>query len=280
MLNIGIIGLGLIGGSLGLALHKYTSARVMGYDQDNDHLHYALQRGIIDNKLTEEKFAYLDLLFLAVPVRSIFPVLQKYYPVLEHRQTIVTDMGSTKTYIYQKINSSMPEIKYIGGHPLAGKEISGPEGAEADLFYRKNYILFIPDDREIQRAAVVLENILKKINCNILYMSPEKHDKFLAFSSHLPQLISTCIMLEFAELEKNYPEIISLLGTGFLDMTRLAASDPEMWVDIFTTNDENIIKNINNYINRLLELKNIIENKDQAKIFSYLTDARNKRRDM
>ncbi len=281
MYNIAIIGLGLIGGSLALALNKFIPAvKIMGYDRDKNNLNYVLHNKIIDSKLTNNNIKNIDILFIAVPVKSVHTVLKEYYSLLELEKTLVTDMGSTKYYIHKKINSLFPDLKYIGGHPLAGKEVSGPRGAEADLFVGKKYILIKQTKNNKIKKVSMLTDILKKIGCNVIFMSPQEHDSFLAFSSHLPQVLSTSLMLKLLDFEKENPEITNMIGTGFLDMTRIAASDPQMWVDIFLTNKKNIINNIDKYIKVLKTFKEHIDNDNKEEILNVMTKAREKREDI
>jgi len=279
--SIGIIGLGLIGGSLALALNKYLSAvEIKGFDKNADNLDYALKNSMIDCKLTKDNIINLDIIFIAVPVKSIQTVLREYYSLLKVEKTLVTDMGSTKSYIHKKISSSFPNLKYIGGHPLAGKEVSGPRGAEADLFTGKKYILIKQEQNNDVNEVIILTDILKKIGCNVIFMSPQEHDRFLAFSSHLPQVLSTSLMVEYIDFEKENREIADLIGTGFLDMTRIAASDPHMWVDIFLTNKKNIINNIDKYIAVLNNFKQYINNDDKEEIFNVMIKAGEKREEI
>ncbi len=281
MYNLAIIGLGLIGGSLGLALHKYIpSVKIKGYDKNKENMEYALKHGIIDNKLDRNSIQDIDIIFIAVPVKSIYKVIKDYYPLLNLENTLVTDMGSTKSYIYNKTNTSFPELKFIGGHPLAGKEVSGPQNAEADLFTDKKYILIKSEDNRIEKDLNKIINILKEIGCKVILMTPEEHDELLAFSSHLPQIISTSLMLEFIDFTKENKKIYKLIGTGFEDMTRIAASDPQMWVDILLTNKENIIKNIDNYITKLNKFKDIIDSDNKEKIYKMMEKARLQREEI
>jgi prephenate dehydrogenase len=274
MQQIGIIGLGLMGGSMGLALKKYLPGiELLGSDSNEEHLNYALKKGIIDRRLTLEDIKELDIIFIAVPVRSVLDVIAMIFPRLEVERTIITDMGSTKTYLYRQITEHYPDLKYIGGHPMTGREISGPRGAVADLFKDKNYILIDGEKKDITE----LKNLLQRIGSRVLYLKPELHDQLVAVTSHLPQVLATTLVNELIKSERSYPLIDRLIGQGFLDLTRIAGSDPTMWTDIFITNKKELIKAINNFINNLEKLVEIIDKEDAEEIAGFMTAGRLKR---
>lgn len=277
-MQIGIIGLGLMGGSLGLALHRYIpEIKVVGHDFNERHLKYARKNNIIDVTFSNYNLKELDIIFIAVPVRSIIDVLKRIRPNLNLNKTLITDMGSTKSFLDKKINKLFPEVKYIGGHPITGREVSGPGGAVADLYKDSNYILINPKNNEMKGELKKIENILIKIGCELSYLTPDKHDHLLAFSSHLPQIVATTLVSELKMMEDINPEISDLIGSGFIDMTRIAASDPDMWTDIFLTNKMQIINQIDSLIKRLTNFKETIKSKDEKAIRKIMNTARDKR---
>ncbi|MDI3546493.1 MAG: prephenate dehydrogenase [Halanaerobiales bacterium] len=277
MKQIGIIGLGLMGGSMGLAIKKYLpGVKVAGYDLNQNHLNYALKQGMVDQELSPTNIKEMEIIFIAVPVRSIITVLNEIYPEIDLKKTIVTDMGSTKAYLYQQIKEKFPGLRYVGGHPMTGREVSGPQGALADLFQNKNYILF----KEAGKISSRLTDLLKKIGAEVIYLEPEEHDKLVAFTSHLPQLIATCLVNEIITVEAEFPLLSRLIGQGFLDLTRIAASDPKMWVDIFLTNKDNLITAIDKFTTRLKHFKDILLDEDTEKIAVLMLSGRNKRQQM
>lgn len=277
MKQIGIIGLGLMGGSMGLAIKKYLpGVKVAGYDLNQNHLNYALKQGMVDQELSPTNIKEMEIIFIAVPVRSIITVLNEIYPEIDLKKTIVTDMGSTKAYLYQQIKEKFPGLRYVGGHPMTGREVSGPQGALADLFQNKNYILF----KEAGKISSRLTDLLKKIGAEVIYLEPEEHDKLVAFTSHLPQLVATCLVNEIITVEAEFPLLSRLIGQGFLDLTRIAASDPKMWVDIFLTNKDNLITAIDKFTTRLKHFKDILLDEDTEKIAVLMLSGRNKRQQM
>lgn len=278
MIDVGIIGLGLIGGSMGLALKKYVDdIKVWGYDLNENHQQFAETNGLIDNFLDKDSLNNLDILFLAVPVNTVIKVLHNIKSYLNYRQTIITDVGSTKAYLYETISQKFPEFKYIGGHPMAGKETGGPEGAEADLFRDKNYVLLKPQTEKLDDEFNYLKKIIMQLQSNIIALSPDVHDELVAFSSHLPQLLATCLMNEYIEVEKKSSYLRQLTGTGFKDMSRIAASEPAIWLDIFLTNKDNILKNIIGIEKQIDKFKIAITNEDKEAITKLMNSGRKKR---
>jgi len=274
MQQIGIIGLGLMGGSMGLALKKYLPGiKLLGSDSNEEHLTYALKQGIIDRRLTLEDIKELDIIFIAVPVRSVPDVITLIFPGLDIERTIITDMGSTKAYLYRQITEHYPDLKYIGGHPMTGREISGPRGAIADLFKNKNYILIDGENRDLTELRILLQ----QIGSRVLYLKPELHDQMVAVTSHLPQVLATALVDELIKSEGSYPLIDRLIGQGFLDLTRIAGSDPVMWTDIFITNKKELIKTIKSFVNNLEKLIEIIDREDTEEITGFMTAGRLKR---
>ena len=287
MKNIGIIGLGLIGSSLSSALKKYSQVKIWGYDINSDHVDYNINRNIIDEILEKKYINKMDIIFIAVPVCSVKNVIKNIFPHL-NSNTIVTDMGSTKHNITTEINNNFPSINFIGGHPMAGKEVSGPEAADPDLFKDKTYILINDkinnennkDDNILKNNLNHLKSLLSSLGCKVKIMDSKTHDQLVAVTSHLPQITASTLIEELISRENDFPDISELVGTGFLDMTRIAAGNPEMWLDIFITNKKNIINEIDGIIDKLKKFKNYIENEDENKINKIMSRTKDKRNNL
>ncbi|MFW5998345.1 MAG: prephenate dehydrogenase [Bacillota bacterium] len=277
MKKIGIIGLGLIGTSLGLALKKYNDVIIQGYDIKSEHLHYTLQENIVDKVLENENIEQMDIIFIAVPVCSIIPVIKKIFPYINYKKTIITDMGSTKEYLIKEISRKFPRLKFIGGHPMAGKEKSGPKAASADLFKNKSYIL-TDDNINIRNDEIKeIKNLLTSIGCRVNIMNSTAHDRMVAMTSHLPQITASALIDQLKDNEEKNPDISELIGTGFLDLTRIAASSPQMWLDIFSTNKKNIINQINELIAKLNDFKQNIEEENIDRLNQVMVETKKKR---
>lgn len=274
---VGIIGLGLMGGSLGLALKKYYNGiKVLGRDIKKKNEVYSLENGIIDEIMTEEHLSSIDLIVIAVPARTV-PVVIKSLLKESSYKGIITDMASTKSYINRFLSSEYPDIKYIGGHPLAGREVSGPQGADADLFQGKKYILTPSKDIEKDEFDEI-SSLLSKIGAEVIFLNADEHDSFLAFTSHLPQLLATLLSEQLFLL--NETGIDQFVGQGFLDMTRIASSDPQMWLDIFLTNRDNLDKCIGDMIDRLNRFREALMERDEEELYNIFIRGRNKRLDL
>ncbi|ACL69792.1 prephenate dehydrogenase [Halothermothrix orenii] len=278
MYRVGIIGLGLMGGSLGLALHKYLpNIQVYGQDIKKDNIDYSITHGIIDKELTTSQLKNMDLIFIATPVRKVVGVIKEIYPYLNSTKTIITDMGSTKAGIIKEVTRFFPDLKFIGGHPMTGKETSGPSVADPELFKDKNYIL-VTEGKDAETG--IIEDILIKIGARIYYLNPEEHDFMVSFTSHLPQVISTLMINILTRLEKDYNEITNLIGGGFLDLTRIAASNPDMWVDIFISNRDNILKQIDLFMTEFNKIKVSLRNNDEEVLYRFMKSGRQRRKDL
>jgi prephenate dehydrogenase len=215
--TVTIYGTGLIGGSLALALRRaFPDIRIAGVDKP-DVLERALQLNIID--IVGGRQA--DLVILATPVSDILDLLDQF----SDKQTLVTDVGSTKTTICQKATRS--HVPYIGGHPMAGLEQSGPEVANADLFLNAPYFL-CPVETTPAGAVERMQEIVQAIGAMPHVISPEEHDRLVAQISHLPQILSTLL----ADQTSGHKD---LAGPGLRSMTRLAGSPFHVWRDIFRT---------------------------------------------
>lgn len=219
--------MGLIGGSLGFALKKHSlAARVLGVSSPGT-IAKALRLGAIDEGVTlDEACARADVLVLAQPISAILAML----PGL-HTPALVTDVGSTKSAIVAAA-AGLPE--FLGGHPMAGKESRGVEHSDPDLFRGRPWIL-TPVDGSLSAAGSEWLSVVDHIGARALLLSPEEHDRLVAMSSHLPQLLSTALA---ASLEGT--EAWRTAGPGLQDMTRLALSSYDIWQDILATNEVEI----------------------------------------
>ncbi len=238
--TVTIVGTGLIGASFGLALRRAGfRGRILGVSSPPA-LEDALRVGAVDRAASlEEAASQSELVFLARPILGILetlPRLDAFVP--EH--CLVTDAGSTKALIVEQARRSLTRARFLGGHPMAGKEKRGAAEAEATLFAGRTWILTPVEPAELQApAAQELLRWIRAIGGRPLMLSPAEHDRIVALTSHLPQLLSTALAATLArQLER--PEHLAACGPGLLDMTRLAASPFEVWRDILATNERPI----------------------------------------
>jgi len=261
-MKVGIVGLGLIGGSIGLKLKDlYDNIIIYGYDIDDDSVSYCLKNKIIDVKFDEEFISELDFLFLAIPVESIKKQLSDYLNKTSNK-TLIIDLGSTKFQICNSVESNQNRKNYLAAHPIAGTEFSGPNSARKDLFNDKVMILC---DTEKTDPNLLLDakKIIKSLGMSIKTMNSKEHDKHIAYVSHLSHISSFMLGKTVMDKEDDEHAIYNMAGSGFESTVRLAKSSPEMWSSIFVENKKNIIESLDEYISNINNFKKLIELSDQ-----------------
>ena len=261
-MKVGIVGLGLIGGSIGLKLKDlYDNIIIYGYDIDDDSVSYCLKNKIIDVKFDEEFISELDFLFLAIPVESIKKQLSEYLNKTSNK-TLIIDLGSTKFQICNSVESNQNRKNYLAAHPIAGTEFSGPNSAKKDLFNDKVMILC---DTEKTDPNLLLDakKIIKSLGMSIKTMNSKEHDKHIAYVSHLSHISSFMLGKTVMDKEDDEHAIYNMAGSGFESTVRLAKSSPEMWSSIFVENKKNIIESLDEYISNINNFKKLIELSDQ-----------------
>jgi len=252
--KITIIGVGLIGGSLGLALkEKHPNFKIVGIDKQ-EIIEKAITRGAIDEGTVnlEEGIKKADIVIIATPVKTILSILTQINPFLK-KGCLVTDTGSTKQQIVQKANKILSkDIFFVGGHPMAGSEKYGIKSAYPYLFHNKTYIL-TPDSKSNLGALEKISLLVKMIGAKELMLDPLEHDRIVSAVSHLPQIIAVSLINTIGELSLrgNSNNYFKAIGEGFRDMTRIASSPYKMWEDICDTNQENILEIIQEFKNHL-----------------------------
>lgn len=263
MKTVAIVGVGLIGGSFGLAL------REAGFEGDRigvssrAALEAGFEAGAIDRGASlAEAAAVSDLIYLAQPVDRILSTIEELTSVVRPH-TVVTDAGSTKRAIVAKAKECLSAAYFVGGHPMAGKEQRGVEAAEADLFRGRPYIL----TPHLARTAAFdeLKSWLELIGAEVIEMTAEAHDETVSFTSHLPQLVSTALAVTLAN--KGADRTFEVFGPGLLDMTRLAMSSPELWDPILSTNREAVGAALQSYRSALSDLQLALENDSLMELF-------------
>ncbi|MGO1462728.1 MAG: bifunctional prephenate dehydrogenase/3-phosphoshikimate 1-carboxyvinyltransferase [Oleiphilaceae bacterium] len=262
--RVAIIGLGLIGGSLAGAIRKHgLASEVVAADQHQDDLLLGLSQGVIDTvaQTIAEAVQGADLVVLAVPVRATRKVLEAVRPHLG-ADAILTDVGSTKTGFVKDVEAVfgafLPRI--IPGHPIAGSEKSGIRAANSELFNKHKVILTPPDDVSREHLAK-LQALWEVCGATVLTMSVAYHDEVLAATSHLPHLIAFSLVDTLAGEDQNM-DIFRYAAGGFRDFTRIAASDPVMWHDIFLSNRDAVIRMIDHFTHDLDQLRTAVAEQD------------------
>ena len=269
-MKVGIIGLGLMGGSFALALRAhYTDLEILGYDHNDQHCIEALQLNLVD-KITDdlEHFRTLDLIILAIPVDGIIRVLKEFDGLSEH--TTVIDFGSTKKLI---VDSVPPAIRknFVAAHPMTGTEKFGPSAAVPDL-YRGQVVVLCDIEESGEHQRHFAKEIFTDLGMKIFYMEAGEHDRHAAFISHMPHALS--YSLANAVMKQENPKaIIALAGGGFRDMSRIAKSSPDMWTDIFRQNKENLILAIECFKGELERCQELVEREEWEDLHRWMKKA-------
>ena len=271
--KIAIIGLGLMGGSLALAL-KGKCAALYGIDSDHATLELALHKKIVDFADAEPGtfLPQADLLILATPVPTIISLIQKL-PALTNRPCIVLDLGSTKSKIMSAMAALPTHFDVLGGHPICGKEKLGIENADA-LLYQNAPFVITPLERTTLRARTVIQHMISVIGARLIEMNAEDHDRALAFTSHLPFLISSALALSVPQ------ENARLIGSGFRSTARLAATPGSMMLGVVQSNRENILNALHHYQHQLSTLELALMSNDESALESTLSFAQARYQDM
>jgi prephenate dehydrogenase len=276
--RVAIIGLGLIGGSLGLALRQAKAVRqVAGFDLYKGVGDRARKLGAIDQSCASlaEAVRGSELIILATPVGAMRPLLQQL-ATSASPGAVVTDVASTKAQVISWAEEYLPTtISFVGGHPIAGKETSGIEAADATLFKQCVYCL-TPTKRTSPAAIERVATLIDALGARMRFLEPPEHDGMVAGVSHLPFIASIALMQTTA-LNPAWDDASLLAGSGFRDMTRLAAGSPEMYRDICLTNSETITRWLADYIAVLSTLRERIAARDPnlGEVFAQAQKARN-----
>lgn len=264
-MNVGIIGLGLIGGSLALKIKEIDINTVIyGLDKDMDSMSYSLSKGIIDKKLDIKSIDNLKYIFIAIPVDAIKSEIESILNKISN-DTLVIDLGSTKYEICKRVVDHANRKNFLAAHPIAGTEFSGPLAATNDLFDNKVLIL-CETEKTDQDLLLDALKIFDLMNMKIINMDSIEHDKHIAYVSHLSHISSFMLGKTVMNKEDDQDTIYDMAGSGFESTVRLAKSSPETWASIFVENKNNIVESLNEYISNINNFKILIENGDKENL--------------
>ena len=264
-MNVGIIGLGLIGGSLALKIKEIDINTVIyGLDKDMDSMSYSLSKGIIDKKLDIKSIDNLKFIFIAIPVDAIKSEIESILNKISN-DTLVIDLGSTKYEICKRVVDHANRKNFLAAHPIAGTEFSGPLAATNDLFDNKVLIL-CETEKTDQDLLLDALKIFDLMNMKIINMDSIEHDKHIAYVSHLSHISSFMLGKTVMNKEDDQDTIYDMAGSGFESTVRLAKSSPETWASIFVENKNNIVESLNEYISNINNFKILIENGDKENL--------------
>lgn len=257
-MKIGIIGVGLIGGSLALSARQHIpDVEIYGSNRSQANLQKSLDLGLIDFRLEEAMIKQMDVILLSIPVDI---ALERLVDLMDevNDNALIMDFGSTKAAICQQVALHSKRGQFLATHPIAGTEYSGPAAALPDLFEGKIQILC-----EAQKTRPDLlewaQDWFKKMGMNLREMDAVEHDQHITYVSHLSHISSYMLGKTVMEKEKDQSAIFDMAGSGFSSTVRLAKSSPYMWVPIFKQNKENISETLSQYINNLNQFKQLLD---------------------
>ncbi len=266
-MNVFVVGIGLIGGSMVLDIKSYyPEAIIYGIDTNEAHLEEALKLGVIDKKATLDSLDIADIVIVSIPVDVQLEVIPIILDTIDD-DCLLIDVGSTKEQICNVLEKHSKRRNYLATHPIAGTEFSGPSAAHRGLFDQKTNIIC-----EVEKTAFKLQEkaleIFAKLGMRIRYMDPKSHDKQIAYVSHLSHISSFMLGKTVIEKEKNERDIFDMAGSGFASTVRLAKSSPAMWTPIFEQNKTNVIETLDEYISNLQQFKTLMEQNDFSEIYN------------
>ena len=261
-MKIAVLGVGLIGGSIGLAARLRLEAEVVGWDPDEENLRRAVELGALDRAASSiaEAADAADLVFCAAPVRAL-PELVAEALATSGPECVVTDVGSTKQALTEAVSAIGERSRFIGGHPLAGAETSGVENARAEMLEGARWYL-TPTDDSSGLAYDRLQRAISDLGARVQAIDPETHDRVMATVSHLPHVLANVLVQEAAAALSEESERLPEVGTSFRDTTRVAGANPAIWADIFATNREAVAAEIEAVIERLGDAARLIREGD------------------
>ncbi|GAA0270847.1 prephenate/arogenate dehydrogenase family protein [Alteraurantiacibacter aestuarii] len=258
--HVAIIGLGLLGGSIGLAVRaELPGTKTTGYDADPDVRARARERGLADTVLDDpaEAVRGADLVILCVPVGAMGEAARAIEPGLS-ADTVISDVGSSKRSITDALVAALPNHQIIPAHPVAGTENSGPDAGFATLFHQRWCIVTPPAGADAEKVASLVD-FWESLGALVETMDAEHHDLVLAVTSHIPHLIAYTIVGTASDLEDvTRSEVIKYSAGGFRDFTRIAASDPTMWRDVFLNNKDAVLEMLDRFLTDLALMREAI----------------------
>ena len=278
--RVAILGLGLIGGSIGLAVAEHLPGIVTtGFDADPAVRRRAAERGLTTTvcDTAAEAATEADLVILCVPVGAMGEVARQIAPTLS-RSALVSDVGSSKRTITRALAEALPGQAIIPAHPVAGTEHSGPDAGFATLFHHRWCILTPPADAD-PALVTELAAFWRALGAMVEVMDAEHHDRVLAVTSHIPHLIAYTIVGTASDLEQvTRSEVIKYSAGGFRDFTRIAASDPTMWRDVFLNNRDAVLEMLDSFLTDLAHMREAIKAGDGETMFDLFARTRAIRR--
>ena len=272
-MKVTIVGVGLIGGSMGIDLRKAGLAdQFVGVDLNEEHGRKAVELGLVDRIEPEDKaLAEADVVILAIPVNAMSALLPQ---VLDNvnKNAVVIDTGSTKSMICKSVSNHVNRSQFVAAHPIAGTENSGPTAAFSGLFTAMTNII-CEREKSSEAALAVAEKVFSALGMKTIFMDPDEHDKHVAYVSHLSHVSSFLLGQTVLDIEKDEKNIFNLAGSGLASTVRLAKSSPDMWAPIFEQNAEYLGQALAEYIMHLQRFHYQLMKRNTKEIYRILKEA-------
>ena len=268
-MNIAIVGVGLIGGSIGIRLKETQFCEnLIGVDKSETNQKKALQLALVDEfRSLEDALANCKVIILTIPVDAIMVLLPQILDKVTDQ--VIIDMGSTKTNILNLISDHPNRGRYVAAHPMAGTEYSGPEAAIPNLFKDK-MMVYVEAFKSDEDAFELADSITEQLEMKTSFMTADEHDMHTAYVSHISHLTSFALALTVLEKEKSQGRIFELAGSGFQSTVRLAKSSPDMWTPIFKQNRSNVLEVLEEHIKQLQHIYDKIESEDYDAVHKWI----------
>ncbi len=265
--KISVIGLGIIGGSAAYALRGFKNACIVGYDKDIKTLDAALEKGAIDKAVgsTGEAIEEADLIIIATYPDSIVKIIEENKTSFK-AGAVICDFCGVKTKLSREIKKVLPDgVDYVGGHPMAGKEVDGFQNAEKDLYKGCGFII-TPIDSSKEKSVELVYQMARHLGAEkIALNTPKKHDEIIAYTSDLMHIAASGLCLDY-----NPDMNLAYTAGAFRDCTRIALINPTLWTELFLTNADNTVSEIDRYIKSLTKFRDAIADRDEKKLFDLL----------
>lgn len=274
-MTVTVIGVGLIGGSMALALkEKGIAKKVIGVGRNANSINRAIELGIIDEGMSlDEAVKQSDFIYVSIPVDATIPVMKQVMDLITDKQ-VVTDAGSTKFALCDALKAHPMRSQFVATHPMWGTEYSGPEAAVRGAFAGRACVI-CEKEKSSAAALELVENIYKAVNMHIIYMDAASHDVHAAYISHISHITSFALANTVLEKEREEDAIFEMAGGGFESTVRLAKSNSAMWAPIFMQNRENVLDVLNEHISQLRKFKASLE-KENVEYLTELMENANK----
>lgn len=271
--TVAIVGVGLIGGSMALALkEKGIAKKIIGIGRSAASIAKAIELGIIDEALPlVEAVKQADLIYVSIPVDATIPVMQQIMDMITDKQVVV-DAGSTKAALCEALSDHPMRKQFVASHPMWGTEYSGPEAAVRGAFAGRACVI-CEKEKSSAAALQLVESIYKAVNMHIIYMDAANHDVHAAYVSHISHITSFALANTVLEKEKEEDAIFEMAGGGFESTVRLAKSNSAMWAPIFMQNKENVLDVLNEHISQLRKFKASLEKENMEYLVELMENA-------